>query len=230
MRLSIFFLGIWLAVAGCSERIDPAQNVYDQAKKLENEGKFLAAYLFYDSLAFFPKSKIYAQAKAELEQRGLSIGACLSSWTVKEMVACENKCKQYYERHHQAAPEGYFGPYYDGWGHEIQIDWFPEEKIVFIIKSAGPDEKTDTADDIFLGYREQYEFEELEAREEGQKRRSTRLRAVAKGERIVDLGDLSDFNGVSISEQLKTLDSLQQSKQIRFNEKVVDLNDLVKQD
>lgn len=232
MRSLLCCLLIFMAIVGCGEKIDPALSVYDEAKQLEKEGKFLAAYLMYDSLAAFPKSKIYKQAKEELEKRGLSIGACLHSWTVKEMVELENKCKRYYEHNKQAAPDKYLGPYYDGWGHPITVEWFPKDKIIFIIKSAGRDEKIDTEDDIFLGYREQYKFEELE--EKAGKRKanvhSTKYKRTAKGERIINLGDLESMGDVSVSDQLKTIDELQQNKNQKSNEKIVELNSLLEND
>lgn len=230
MRFFMSTFLIFFAIVGCGEKVDLAQAVYDEAIQLEKDGKFLAAYLMYDSLSAFPKSKIYKQAREELKNRGLSIGACLHSWTVKEMVEFENKCKRYYERYNEAAPENYFGPYYDGWGHPITVEWFPKDKIVFIIKSAGRDEKIDTEDDIFLGYREQYKFEELEGKTANRsEKKRTGQKSTAKGERIVDLGDLEDMDGISVSEQLQTIDELQAGKEKKTDEQVVDLNELLKE-
>lgn len=214
---------VLLALVGCEDKKKHAEAIYQKARALEQEQKILQAYLMYDSLAAFEGTEPYELAKAELLKRGISIGSCLSSWTVIEMVELQNLLKDHYNIYKQNAPSTQYASYFDAWGHPIQVKWFPKDKVVFTLFSAGADEKEDTDDDIILGYREQYQFEieeQAAAAEKGQAR---------GGDQLVDLKALNDTSNSQNMEIQTTLEALQKTDhQKQSEEKVVDLNSLLK--
>ncbi len=217
-RIGICLFMILLLV-GCEDKEKQAEAVYQRAKKLEKEYKILQAYYMYDSLATFEGTEPYELAKAELLKRGISIGSCLNSWTVIEMVELQNLLKDHFKAYKQKAPSVKYASYFDAWGHPIEVKWFPKDKVVFTLYSAGGDEEDGTDDDIILGYREQYQFEIDEAAA-GKKSGDVKL---------TEHNTLDDLAGSQNQGAQKTQETLnQKDNRKQPQEKVVDLNSLLK--
>lgn len=222
MKKGIYFLILLTIHLLSCGGADPAQVLYDKAVALEGEGKIIEALNTYDKLMDYEGTEIFLKAEKELLDRGISIGICITSWTIQEMVRMENDIIRIRTEANEFPPVEEIPPRKDGWGADLIVTYKPKEHIHFQIYSPGPDQVNQTSDDIILGYSKRMSGEEEVVVSEKKKSR----REISMG-----LDDLKKIKKVMANDDEIVL-SLPEIAQFqdgsnKIQEAKMDLNDLL---
>ncbi len=143
---------------GCGEKEpteeEKAQVIYRQAQEYMQQGLELEALQEYDKLVEFKDTEVFKKAKAELLADGIGIGTSLHSWTLKRMftLKAEVVAQLKLMRPNDDLPGT--GHVKDAWGAPVFIEYSDSPSYFFLIRSAGPDKKFRSDDDLIVTQRE----------------------------------------------------------------------------
>ncbi len=95
----------------------------------------------------------YALAEQKLLARGVSIAQPLHSYTIKQIVAVQNEAEQNRRKTGMLPRLGPRENFKDGWGMPLRVEFVTRETFVYVVRSAGPDKRYMTTDDLVIGTR-----------------------------------------------------------------------------
>lgn len=97
----------------------------------------------------------YDRAKALLLERGISLTSPLESLSIQRMIALQNLLEAQ-RRQTKALPRpGPYPDHPDAWGVPVRVEMITRRAFVYLLRSAGPDRKFMTEDDLALGTRDE---------------------------------------------------------------------------
>ena len=143
---------------GCGEKEptdeEKAQVIYEQAQDYMQQGLELEALREYDKLVEYKDTDVFKKAKAELFEDGIGIGSSLESWTLKRMFALKTEVVEKLKalRPNEDLPRT--SHVRDAWGAPILIKYSDSAKYFILIRSAGPDKKFKSDDDLIVHQRD----------------------------------------------------------------------------
>ncbi len=97
----------------------------------------------------------YDRAGALLLERGISLTSPLESLSIQRMIALQNVLETQ-RRQTKALPRtGPYPDHPDAWGVPVRVEMVTRRAFVYLLRSAGPDRKFMTDDDLALGTRDE---------------------------------------------------------------------------
>lgn len=196
--ITIFFAGSIL-LQGCAGAPDEetASTIYSKAKELYGQKKTLEALREIDKLADFKDTQVFKKAKAALLREGITIGSGLESWSVKKMVDIQNYLIDSGREKHPYGRTLIKVAQKDGWGNNFQVEYTDgtsKDKILFFVRSAGPDGSLKTSDDLLVYHRNSGNRKANSPRPRSNKKESRTVgqerQPASSGDSSVDLKDI----------------------------------------
>lgn len=138
------------AIAGLVEAA-----IWHKVESLLQQGKELKACKEALKLQEYKDSPVYKKAQIKMAQYGLSLEDPLSSYTVKRMVDLQNEAQAEAAASGQLPKPGVRARHIDAWGHAMRVELVTRADFVYAIRSAGPDGRFLSSDDLVVGVRDE---------------------------------------------------------------------------
>jgi hypothetical protein len=132
---------------------NPEVVIWKKVKSHLAAGQLLNACQQADKLKQYPKTPSYKEAESFLQAKGISIEDPLGSYTMKQIVALQNRTESLRAVSGKLPPTGQRKKYRDAWGRALRIEYVARPGFMYVIRSAGRDGKFFTQDDYVLGIR-----------------------------------------------------------------------------
>ncbi len=150
-----FFLlaGPWAAPAVHAGLVEAA--IWQKVQTLLAQGKELEACREAVKLQEYKDSPVYKKAQKELARRGISLADPLASYTAKRIVDLQNETQAVSAATGQLPKPGLRPRHKDAWGHPMRVELVTRGSFVYAIRSAGPDGRFMSDDDLVVGVRDE---------------------------------------------------------------------------
>jgi len=148
-------LALGLATAGpTSAAQTPAQQLWHKVERSLKAGRLLEACQLATGFSKYSEDPFYPKAEEGLLKYGLSIEDPMGSYTLLRMVALQNKTESKRIATGNLPKAGPRRKYRDAWGMPLRIELVARKGFIYVVRSAGPDRKYLTPDDMVVGVRE----------------------------------------------------------------------------
>lgn len=156
-RISAVCLGLWaaLCLAQAAWSAGPEEGLEREIGRALTQGRELEACQLALKMQAFKGAPGYDRAKAQLLARGISLEAPLESYTVKRMIDLQNKLEAERARRGTLPDVGPREDSPDAWGNPLRVEMITRRTFAYMIRSAGPDQRFLTDDDLAIGVRDQ---------------------------------------------------------------------------
>ncbi len=151
--LVLAFVLLVLAGGVASART-PAQDLWQKVERALKAGRMLEACQLATGFSKYTEDPFYPKAEEGLLKYGLSIEDPLGSYTMLRMVVLQNKTEAKRIATGNLPKAGPRRKYRDGWGMPLRIELVARKGFLYVVRSAGPDRKYLTPDDMVVGVRE----------------------------------------------------------------------------
>ena len=128
--------------------------IWRKVENLLQQGKELQACKEALKLHEYKDSPIYKEAEKKLARYGLSLEEPLSSYTFKRMVDLQNATQAEAAASGQLPKAGIRAKHKDAWGRAMRVELVTKDDFVYAIRSAGPDGRFFSSDDLIVGVRD----------------------------------------------------------------------------
>jgi hypothetical protein len=125
-----------------------------KVESLLQQGKELQACKLALKLHEYKESPVYKEAEKKMAQYGLSLEDPLSSYTFKRMVDLQNETQAEAAASGQLPKAGVRAKHKDAWGKAMMVELVARADFVYAIRSAGPDGRWHSSDDLVVGVRD----------------------------------------------------------------------------
>lgn len=154
LTFSLFMiLGAWATPDAQAGLVEAA--IWHKVESLLQQGKELQACKEALKLQEYKKSPIYKQAEKKMAQYGLSLEDPLASYTMKRIVDLQNETQAEAAASGQLPKAGIRAKHKDAWGHAMRVELVTRADFVYAIRSAGPDGRFFSSDDLVVGVRDE---------------------------------------------------------------------------
>ena len=151
--LLVTALSLSLGVVGPAGAELTPEALAKNIEKMLSKGQELDACWMAKRMAPFGDSEAYKALGEVMREHGLSIQSPLESYTLKKMVELQNLLENQ-RRTGQREPEpATYAKYPDGWGNPLRVELITHGAYVYLVRSAGPDQRFFTDDDMVVGTR-----------------------------------------------------------------------------
>jgi hypothetical protein len=123
-------------------------------ESLLQQGNELQACKLALKLHEYKESPVYKQAEEKMAEHGLTLEDPLASYTFKRMVDLQNQTKAEMAATGQLPKAGKRKKPKDAWGRSMQVELVTRADFVYAIRSAGPDGRFFSSDDLVVGVRD----------------------------------------------------------------------------
>ncbi len=161
----IFIKGLFLLLAaaavlawaspGLAKKPNPdekkAARLWSQIKGRLDQGRELEACRLARKMAPYGKTEAYARAKKTMLRRGISLETPLISWTSKAIVRTQNLVERDLIGTGDLKHIGALADHKDAWDTALRVEMVELGEYLYLVRSAGPDKKYLTGDDILIG-------------------------------------------------------------------------------
>ncbi|MFZ5587674.1 MAG: hypothetical protein ACOZHQ_17275 [Thermodesulfobacteriota bacterium] len=147
-------LGALLCLALAAGAAGPEEALEREIGRALTQGRELEACQLALKMQAFKGAPGYDRAKAQLLARGISLEAPLESYTIRRMIDLQNKLEA--ERAQRGLPPE-VGPREDSpdaWDTPLRVEMITRRTFAYMIRSAGPDRRFMTDDDLAIGMRD----------------------------------------------------------------------------
>jgi uncharacterized membrane protein YgcG len=151
--LAWMLFGFWAMPNAEAGLVEAA--IWHKVEKLLQEGKELQACKEALKLHEYKDSPVYKKAEKKMARRGLSLEDPLSSYTMKRMVDLQNETQAVTAASGQLPKPGLRPKHKDAWGHAMRVELVTRADFVYAIRSAGPDGRFYSSDDLVVGVRDE---------------------------------------------------------------------------
>gem|GEM_PF-2190627 len=97
----------------------------------------------------------YDRAQALLLERGISLASPLESLSIQRMIALQNLLEAQRRQTRRLPRTGPYPDHVDAWGSPVRVEMITRRAFVYLLRSAGPDRRFMTGDDLALGVRDE---------------------------------------------------------------------------
>lgn len=150
------WLGLWVALclAQAGWAAGPEEKLEQEIARALTQGREMEACQLALKMKTFKGTPGYDRAKAQLLAKGISLEAPLESFTVKRMIDLQNKLEAERARQGVLPEVGPRGEDPDAWGNPLRVELITRRSFAYMIRSAGPDQRFMTDDDLAIGVRD----------------------------------------------------------------------------
>jgi len=151
----VFFClaGAWAAPTVWAGLVEAA--IWKKVERLLQQGRELEACQEALKLKEFKSSPVYKEAEKGMMRYGLSLDEPLSSYTGKRMVDLQNEAQAEAAASGQLPKAGVRERHRDAWGNAMRVELVTKHDFVYAIRSAGPDRRFFSDDDLIVGVRDE---------------------------------------------------------------------------
>ncbi len=142
----------------------PAQDLWQKVEHTLKAGRMLEACRLATGFSKYSEDPFYPKAEEGLLKYGLSIEDPLGSYTMLRMVVLQNKTEAKRIATGNLPKAGPRRKYRDAWGMPLRIELVARKGFIYVVRSAGPDRKYLTPDDMVVGVREDQTTSPLQAK------------------------------------------------------------------
>ncbi len=150
--LLAILLGAWTAPQASAGLVEAA--IWRKVENLLQQGKELQACKEALKLHEYKDSPVYKMAEKKMAQYGLSLEDPLASYTVKRIVDLQNETQAEAAATSQLPKAGIRAKHKDAWGNAMRVELVVKHDFVYAIRSAGPDGRFFSSDDLVVGVRD----------------------------------------------------------------------------
>lgn len=151
--MAALFLGIILLAVPAGASAEDPGNILRNLERALAAGEELRACRLAVQLKAYPESPAYAKAGNILLARGISITAPLKSYTIKRILDLQNATERIRARTGNLPDAGLRDAYEDAWGTPLRVEMISNKAFAYLVRSAGPDRRFLTGDDLAIGQR-----------------------------------------------------------------------------
>lgn len=138
---------------------DPhAVALWGRINQLLDDNNYKEACLLAVDMAPYKGSETYVRVEQKLLQRGISISSPLQSYTIKQIVAVQNEAEHSRLKTEMLPRLGPRENYKDAWGMPLRVEFVSNSGFLYLVRSAGPDKRFLTDDDLVIGTRGEKHF------------------------------------------------------------------------
>ena len=128
--------------------------IWRKVEGLLQQGKELQACKLALKLHGYKDSPVYKQAEKRMANYGLTLEDPLASYTVKQIVELQNQTQAEAAASGQLPKAGIRSKHKDAWGRAMRVELVTKHDFVYAIRSAGPDGRFFSSDDLVVGVRD----------------------------------------------------------------------------
>ncbi|MCA1906647.1 MAG: hypothetical protein LDL11_08685 [Desulfarculus sp.] len=149
--LAALVVVLWLGPALAEDPAELEKGIRDQLAS----GRTLEACRLAVKMQPFKGRPEYDRARELLLQYGISLASPLESFSIQRMIALQNLLEAQ-RRQTKALPRtGPYPDHPDAWDVPLRVELITRRAFVYLVRSAGPDRKFLTADDLAVGVRDE---------------------------------------------------------------------------